>query len=54
MLKRALNLIVTVAVGYILAVCVIRVFEPRFVFFPDDPGRSQGDWKPYGLPVQTS
>jgi fermentation-respiration switch protein FrsA (DUF1100 family) len=47
-----LNLIVTVLVGYAVALCVIRIFEPRFVFFPNYPGRNEGVWDPQGLPVQ--
>jgi uncharacterized protein len=52
MRKKMLNLLVTIIAGYVLALCVVRIFEPRFVFFPNEPGRNYGEWNPAGLPVQ--
>lgn len=50
--KRMLRLLVSVFVGYILVLLLVRVFEARFVFFPDYPGRLAGDWNPRNLVVQ--
>lgn len=51
--RRLLRLFLTLVIGYVLALCAIRVFESHFVFSPNDPDRSAGDWNPHGLPVQT-
>jgi fermentation-respiration switch protein FrsA (DUF1100 family) len=50
--KRMLRLLVSVFVGYILVLALVRIFVARFVFFPDYPGRLAGDWHPRNLAVQ--
>jgi fermentation-respiration switch protein FrsA (DUF1100 family) len=35
--------------AYALFLLVVRVFERRLMFFPDFPGRLQGDWHPMAL-----
>ncbi len=42
----------TIALGYLLILLLLRVFEPKLIFFPDYPGRLTGEWHPKGLPVQ--
>jgi uncharacterized protein len=49
---RFLNFLLTIAIGYILALVFVRIFESHFIFFPNVPGRLQGDWHPRALPVQ--
>jgi fermentation-respiration switch protein FrsA (DUF1100 family) len=50
--KRMLRLLVSMFVGYILVLVLVRIFESHFVFFPDYPGRLAGDWHPRNLAVQ--
>ncbi len=50
--SRLLNLLLTILIGYILALSLIRVFEAHLIFFPNTPGRLEGDWHPHALPVQ--
>ncbi len=49
---RVLNFLLTILIAYIIALVLIRVFESHFIFFPDSPGRLEGDWHPRALPVQ--
>lgn len=49
---RLLTLLLTIAVAYISVLALVRIFEPRLIFFPNDPGRLDGDWHPRGLPVE--
>lgn len=49
---RVLNLLLTILVGYLLVLLLIRIFEARLIFFPDYPDRLEGDWHPRGLPVE--
>jgi len=35
--------------AYVLLLLVVRLFEPHMVFFPDYPGRLEGDWHPRAL-----
>lgn len=42
---------VTIALSYATLLILVRVFESQFVFFPNNPGRLEGDWHPAGLPV---
>lgn len=49
---RVLNLLLTILVGYLLVLVLIRIFEARLIFFPDYPDRLEGDWHPRGLPVE--
>jgi fermentation-respiration switch protein FrsA (DUF1100 family) len=50
--KRILRLLISIFIGYFLVLVLVRVFEARFVFFPDYPGRLAGDWHPGNLAVQ--
>lgn len=50
--KRALNLLISILLGYALVLILVRVFESRLVFFPHCPERLGGDWHPRGLPVE--
>jgi len=50
--RRLLNLLLTILVGYLLVLVLVRIFEPRLIFFPNYPGRLEGDWHPRALPVQ--
>ena len=49
---RVLDLLLTILVGYLLVLVLIRIFEARLIFFPDYPDRLEGDWRPRGLPVE--
>ncbi|HTW24760.1 MAG TPA: alpha/beta hydrolase [Candidatus Baltobacteraceae bacterium] len=47
-----MRLVLTIVVAYVVALFVIRIFESHFIFFPNDPGRLEGDWKPRDLQIQ--
>jgi fermentation-respiration switch protein FrsA (DUF1100 family) len=49
---RLVNLLVTIVIAYVLALVAIRLFESHLIFFPNYPGRLEGDWHPRKLPVQ--
>ena len=49
---RLLNLFLTILVAYLLVLVLVRMFEPRLIFYPNYPGRLDGDWHPQALPVQ--
>jgi hypothetical protein len=49
---RFLSFLLTIAIGYILALVLVRIFEAHFIFFPNTPGRFEGDWHPRALPVE--
>jgi hypothetical protein len=36
-------------VAYVLLLALVRLFEQRMIFFPDYPGRLEGDWRPRTL-----
>lgn len=36
-------------IAYILLLVVVRLLERRMIFFPNYPGRLEGDWHPRGL-----
>ena len=50
--KRVKSLLTSMMIGYVLGLALVRIFEPRLIFFPNYPGRLAGDWNPRGLPVQ--
>src|SRR5579859_331231 len=52
MRRRILRILAMLAVGYVCLLLILRIFESNLVFFPDLPGRLEGDWHPAGLPVQ--
>jgi uncharacterized protein len=49
---RFLSFLLTIAIGYILALVLVRILEAHFIFFPNTPGRLEGDWHPRALPVE--
>lgn len=44
--------IVTLLLGYVAILTVLRVFEKKLIFFPHYPGRLTGEWNPTGLPTK--
>src|ERR1700757_2297300 len=52
MRRRILRILAMLAIGYVCLLLILRIFESKLVFFPDLPGRLDGDWHPAGLPVQ--
>jgi uncharacterized protein len=50
--KRVLSLLLTLIIGYVLALLALRLFESHLLFFPDYPGRLEGDWHPRTLPIE--
>lgn len=50
--RRIVNLLLTLLIGYLIALIALRLFEPKLVFFPNYPGRLEGDWHPRELPVE--
>jgi len=50
--RRLLSLLFTILVAYLLVLGLIRVFESRLIFFPNYPGRLDGDRHPRGLNVE--
>ena len=50
--SRALNFLAVLAVAYVIVLVLLRLFESHFIFYPNYPGRLEGDWKPASLPVQ--
>jgi uncharacterized protein len=51
-LGSLLRFLRVVAIAYVALLVLMRIFEFRFVFFPNYPGRLEGDWNPPGLPVE--
>ncbi|HUJ30903.1 MAG TPA: alpha/beta hydrolase [Candidatus Acidoferrum sp.] len=47
-----MNFLFVLLVGYVVALGVLRLFESHLIYFPNDPGRLDGDWHPSGLPVE--
>jgi fermentation-respiration switch protein FrsA (DUF1100 family) len=41
-----------ILVAYVLLLLIVRAFEGRLIFFPDYPGRLEGDWHPHRLAPQ--
>lgn len=52
MRRRLLRILVMLAIGYVCLLLILRIFESNLVFFPDLPGRLNGDWHPAGLQIQ--
>jgi fermentation-respiration switch protein FrsA (DUF1100 family) len=50
--SRLVNILLTILVGYAIVLVLLRIFESHLIFFPDYPGRLEGDWHPRTLPVQ--
>ena len=47
-----MSLLLTLLIGYLIALLTLRMFESHLLFFPDYPGRLEGDWHPRTLPVE--
>jgi uncharacterized protein len=50
--NRFLNIFLYILIAYALVLVLVRTFESRLVFFPNYPGRLEGDWHPRSLPVE--
>ncbi len=50
--RRLLSHLLTILVTYFLVLVLVRMFESRLIFFPNYPGRLDGDWHPRGLNVE--
>jgi len=50
--RRIVSFVLTLLIGYLIALIVVRLFESHLIFFPDYPGRLEGDWHPRTLPVE--
>jgi uncharacterized protein len=50
--RKILSLFLTLLIAYLLALIVLRLFEPQLIFFPNYPARLEGDWHPRELPVE--
>jgi fermentation-respiration switch protein FrsA (DUF1100 family) len=50
--RRLLSLFLSIVFAYAIVLALVRVFESRLIFFPDYPGRLEGDWHPRGLNVE--
>src|SRR5207253_8365708 len=50
--RRLLSLFLTILVAYLLVLAIVRMFESHLIFFPNYPGRLEGDWHPRTLPVE--
>src|SRR5215471_9969446 len=49
LLKRLSMFVVYLFVAYVLFLIAVRLFESRFIFFPNYPSRLEGDWHPRTL-----
>jgi fermentation-respiration switch protein FrsA (DUF1100 family) len=49
---RVSSLLTSIAIGYVVVLVLVRIFEPRLIFFPNYPDRLAGDWNPRSLPVE--
>jgi len=49
---RLLSHFLTIVVAYLLVLALVRMFESHLIFFPNYPGRLDGDWHPRGLHVE--
>jgi fermentation-respiration switch protein FrsA (DUF1100 family) len=50
--RRIVSFVLTLLIGYLIALVVVRLFESHLIFLPDYPGRLEGDWHPRTLPVE--
>lgn len=49
---RIRGFFIAIVVAYLLILLLVRIFESKLIFFPDYPGRLEGDWHPTGLPIE--
>jgi fermentation-respiration switch protein FrsA (DUF1100 family) len=47
-----MNVLLTLLLAYVLALVAIRLFEAHLIFFPNYPGRLEGNWHPHNLPIE--
>jgi hypothetical protein len=50
--RRLLSYFLTILVAYLVVLLLVRMFESRLIFFPNYPGRLEGDWHPRALNVE--
>lgn len=50
--KKMTSIVATLALAYCAILFFTVLFEKRLIYFPNIPGRLDGDWSPQGLPVQ--
>ena len=50
--KKMAAIAATLALAYFAILFLTIIFENKLIFFPDVPGRLDGDWSPKGLPIQ--
>jgi uncharacterized protein len=50
--RRALDLLLTVLIAYTIVLLIVRSWGSHFIFFPNTPSRLDGDWHPHTLPVR--
>jgi hypothetical protein len=50
--RRLLSRLFTILLAYLCALLLVRIFESHLIFFPNYPGRLDGDWHPPGLNVE--
>lgn len=48
-----LSILATLLVAYLVLLVLLRLFEKQFIFFPNYPGRLDGNWEPAGLPGES-
>lgn len=51
MRRKILRFLLTFVAAYVVALLLLRVFERSFIFFPNVPGRLEGDWNPVDVDV---
>lgn len=47
-----MQFLILIATLYVLLLVLIRASESAFIYFPNTPGRLDGDWHPQTMPVQ--
>jgi|SRR5579871_1398456 len=50
--RRIVSLLLTLSIGYLVALSAMRLFESHLIFFPNYPGRLEGNWHPHQLPIE--
>jgi pimeloyl-ACP methyl ester carboxylesterase len=50
--NRVLHLLISIAIGYVALLVLVRLFESHLIFFSNYPDRLSGEWNPRGLPRQ--
>jgi uncharacterized protein len=49
---RLMHFLLTILIAYAIALVAIRLFESHLIFFPNYPGRLEGNWHPSNVPIQ--